>query len=181
MSNSFYTSKELKKLGLKIVGENVFISRKASLYSPEKIALGSNVRIDDFCILSGDISIGSFVHISAYTALYGRFGITIGDYSGLSPRCTVFSASDDFSGEFLIGPMVDQKSTNVTGGPVVLKKYVQVGAGCIILPDLTIHEGVAVGAMSLVNRELDPWGVYKGIPAVWLKKRSNKLLGKIDG
>lgn len=35
------------------------------------MTIGSNVRIDDFCILSGRLEFGSYVHIAAYSALYG--------------------------------------------------------------------------------------------------------------
>ena len=98
--NSFYTLEELQSIGFKQVGENVFISRKASFYDVENIHIGNNVRIDDFCILSGKITLGSFIHISAYCVLYGANGIELEDYSGLSARCTVYSASDDFSGNF---------------------------------------------------------------------------------
>jgi len=53
--NSFYTEDELKEIGLKSYGHNVLISRKANLYSVSEISIGNNVRIDDFCILSGKI------------------------------------------------------------------------------------------------------------------------------
>jgi galactoside O-acetyltransferase len=180
MNNSFLNPNELKRLGLKSYGTNVLISRKASFYSPECISLGDNVRIDDFCILSGNITIGSFVHVSAYCALYGRHGIIMENYSGISPRCTIFSATDDFSGNYLVGPMVDESKTNVSGGRVTIKKYAQVGAGCIIMPELTINEGVAVGAMSLVNKNLEAWNIYAGIPARIIRKREKKLLDRID-
>jgi len=176
MNNSFLSAKELTKLGLKCFGVNVLISRKASFYSADMISIGNDVRIDDFCIFSGDISIGSHVHISAYSALYGRFGIIMEDYTGLSPRCTIFSAMDDFSGEYLIGPMVDECKTHVTGGLVHIKKHTQIGAGSIIFPDVTIEDGVAVGAMSLVNQNLETWSIYAGIPVKKIKKRENKLL-----
>ena len=185
MSNSFYTKEELKQLGLKKYGDNVFISRKASIYSPEKIEIGSNVRIDDFCILSGEIKLRNYIHISAYCALYGAMGIEMMDYSGLSPRCTVFSAMDDFGGDYLIGPMVDKEFTNITGGRVIIEKYVQIGAGSIVFPDLEIGMGSVVGAMSLVNKSLDSWGIYAGVPARRLKDRkmemaelANKLISK---
>ena len=99
---SFYSAQELQKIGFKAIGENVKISRKTSIYSPERISIGNNVRIDDFCILSGTISIGSHIHISAYVALYGAMGIVIEDYSGISPKSVVYSAMDDFSGIYLI-------------------------------------------------------------------------------
>lgn len=174
--NSFYNQEEIIQLGLKSFGKNVLISRKVSIYGAKNICIGNNVRIDDFCILSGNIKLGSHIHISAYTVLYGSMGITLEDYTGLSARCTVYSAVDDFSGNYLIGPMVNENKTNVTGGEVIIHKYSQVGAGCTIMPNITIEEGVVVGAMSFVNKSLQSWNIYAGIPAVRIKERSKKLL-----
>lgn len=176
MISSFYTIEELKQIGLKSFGENVLISRFAQLYGVENIEIGNNVRIDDFCILSGKIKLGNFIHISAFTALYGKYGIELEDFSGLSPRCTVFSATDDFSGDYLIGPMVDQTVTNVKGGKVLIKKFCQIGSSSVILPNVTIHTGAVVGTMSLVNRNLEEWAIYKGIPAKYYKVRGKGLL-----
>lgn len=176
MINSYYTQNEIESLGLKQVGNPVFISRNTSFYSPETIIIGDNVRIDDFCILSGKITLGSFIHISAYCALYGSHGIEMEDYTGLSPRCTVFSATDDFSGDYLIGPMVNKEYTNITSGLVLIKRYSQIGAGCVILPELTIGEGVAVGAMSLINKTLSEWSIYAGIPVKKIRARNKGLL-----
>jgi acetyltransferase-like isoleucine patch superfamily enzyme len=179
-NNSFYSREELGQLGLKAYGENVLISRKASLYSPETISLGSHVRIDDFCILSGHIEIGNFVHISAYAAIYARERVTIMDYSGLSPRATIFSATDDFTGDYLIGPMAPEGSTNLIKGPVTLEKFVQIGASSVVLPNLTIKEGAVVGSMSLVKSDLKPWGIYTGIPGIFKKERKKRLLRYIN-
>jgi acetyltransferase-like isoleucine patch superfamily enzyme len=178
--NSFYTNTELSLLGFRKFGENVLISRKASIYTPEKITIGNNVRIDDFCILSGEIILGDNIHISAYSALYGNYGIIMEDYTGLSPRCTIFSASDDFGGNFLISPMNPEKYTNVISGKVIIKKFSQVGAGSIIMPNLTINEGVAIGAMSLVKKSLAEWGIYAGNPIKFIKQRKKGLLNFYD-
>ncbi len=102
--SSFYTAEELKQIGFKSYGNNVLISRFANFYAQEKMEFGNHVRIDDFCILSGNIKLGNYIHISAYTALYGKFGIEIEDFSGLSARCIVYSATDDFSGDYLDRP-----------------------------------------------------------------------------
>ncbi len=179
MQTSFYTQEELAILGLKSYGNNVLISRKASIYSPEKITIGDNVRIDDFCILSGNIILGSYIHISAYCALYGAEGIEMQDHTGLSARVTIYSAVDDFSGEYLLGPQHDEALTNVTGGKVLIEPFVQVCASCVILPNLTIGEGAVVGAMSFVKQSLAPWTVYAGIPVKSIKKRSKGLKAKI--
>lgn len=179
MVNSFYSDEELLSLGFKSFGRNVLISHNARFYGIEQMEIGDSVRIDDFCILSGKIKLGSFIHVSAYSALYGRFGIVMEDYSGLSPRCTIFSASDDFNGNHLIGPMVDTKLTHVIGGQVKIARYSQVGSGCIVLPGVSIGEGVAVGAMSLVNDDLNPWSIYYGIPARFIKNREKGLLNLV--
>lgn len=176
MKSSFYSPEELSSIGLKSYGKDVKISRYARFYSPETIEMGDNVRIDDFCILSGTIKLGSHIHISAYVALYGSMGIVLEDYTGISPRTSIFSAMDDFSGNFLIGPIHPDEKTNVTGGKVILKKYVQIGAHCVLFPNVTIEEGVAIGACSMVNNNMDEWGVYWGVPAQRQKERRKGLL-----
>ena len=172
---SFYSESELLEMGFKSVGKDVKLSRKASIYSPEKITIGDNVRIDDFCILSGNITLGSNIHISAYVALYGAMGIVMGDYSGISPKSVVYSAMDDFSGDYLIGPIHPEGTTNVTGGPVKICRFVQVGSNSVVFPNLTISEGSVVGACSLVNKNCEEWGIYYGIPAKRQKERSKGL------
>jgi galactoside O-acetyltransferase len=177
MKTSFYTSEELVQLGLKSYGENVRISRYAQIYSPEKISIGDNVRIDDFCILSGNITIGSHIHIAAYCALYGAdYGIIMEDYTGLSARATIYAAMDDFSGDYLIGPIHDDKSINVTGGLVQICKYAQIGVGGLVFPSVCVGEGTVLGAMSMAKQALIPWSIYAGIPAKMIKNRSKGLL-----
>lgn len=177
--SSFYSVDELNTLGLKSFGENVLISRKCSIYSPEKISIGDNVRIDDFCILSGNISLGSNIHISAFCALYGSQGIVLEDYSGMSPRSIIFSAMDDFSGEYLIGPIHPYEFTNVQGGPVVLRKFSQLGAGTIVFPSVEICEGAVTGAFSLVNKSIEEWTINTGIPINKTRKRKKGILMKL--
>ncbi len=173
--NGSYTKSELIKIGVKKIGENVKISRKASLYTPETMVFGDNVRIDDFCILTGNITIGNNVHISAYTALYGKYGITIGNYCGCSPRCTLLSGSDDFSGEYMISPMVPSNYTNVCGKKIVINDFVQIGANSIIMPGVVVNEGAACGCFSFIKNDLSEWSIYAGIPAKKIKDRSKNI------
>ena len=174
--SSFYSEIELKDLGLRSFGKNVLISKKCSIYAPEKISVGDNVRIDDFCILSGNVTLGSNVHISAYSALYGAEGIEFKDNSGCSARTTIYSAMDDFSGDYLIGPIHPEDLTHVTGGKVTIGQFVQLGAHCLVFPNVTIHDGSVVGALSLVTKDIPEWSIYVGIPAKKLRDRSKGLL-----
>jgi galactoside O-acetyltransferase len=181
LNNDFYTEYELSKLNIKSFGKNVNISRKCSIYGDSSIVIGDNVRIDDFCILSGDITIGNYVHISAYCGLYASEGIVMGNFCGLSPRCTVFSKSDDFSGNHMIGPMIPDDLTNPTTGTVVLEDYSQLGANTIVMPKIVCGEGSATGAFTFVNKDLEKWTINCGIPVKKIKSRNKKILTYVGG
>ncbi len=175
--NSFYSVDELNELGLASFGNNVLISSKASIYGAENISIGNNVRIDDFCILSGKIALGNYIHIAAYTALYGgSAGITIDDFSNISSRICIYSVSDDYSGDKLTNPMVPEKYKNMINKPVHIKKHCIFGTGCTVLPGVTIEEGGSFGSMTLIKTNTEPWSIYVGIPAQKIKQRSKSLL-----
>ena len=97
--NSFYSENELEQLGFCSLGKNVKISRMASFYGLDKITVGNDVRIDDFCLLSGLISLGNNIHIATGSYMFGGLeGIFMEDFSGLSSRVTVYATSDNYSG-----------------------------------------------------------------------------------
>jgi len=176
MKTSFYSETELAELGLKSYGKNVLISRKTSIYSADNISIGNNVRIDDFCILSGIITLGSNIHIAAYASIFaGNTGVELHDYVGVSSRSVIYAETDDYCVDFLRNPTVAEQYRHIIAGKVTLKKHSVIGTGCTVLPNVTIGEGVAVGCMSLVNKSLEPWGVYIGIPCKLLKPRCKKM------
>ena len=175
--NSFYNREELEEIGFSSIGSNVLISRKASIFAPELINIGSNVRIDDFCILSGIVTLGNYIHISAYTALYGSdIGIIVEDYSTISTRCTIFAASDDYSGEYLGNSAVPDFCRNVIKKKVVIKKFSTLGCGSVLLPGAKLEEGACVGAMSLVKDVIPEYMIYAGVPVHRIGERSKEML-----
>lgn len=177
MVTSFYSEKELDKIGFRKIGKNVLISRKSSFYGVNNISIGNNVRIDDFCVLSGNITLGNHIHIAVYSAMFGgETGIEMKDFSGLSSRCVIYAESDDYSGKKLTNPTIPKDYRGIISEKVVLNKHVIIGAGTTILPGVEIGEGTAVGSMSLVNKSLKEWGIYAGIPCEWKKARSKELL-----
>jgi dTDP-4-amino-4,6-dideoxy-D-glucose acyltransferase len=179
MSDSFYTQQELAQLGFAAVGTDVRLSRKCSVYGAARIHLGSNVRIDDFCVLSagpGGIRIGSFVHLGAFSLITGAGEVVLEDFSGFSSRVSVYSSNDDYSGAALTNPTVPPQWTNVRSAPVRIGRHAIVGSGAIILPGVIVGEGAAIGALSLVRKDCEPFAVYFGSPARRIARRSRKLL-----
>ncbi|MBC8214211.1 MAG: acyltransferase [Candidatus Marinimicrobia bacterium] len=175
---AFLSKKQLKQMEFKYLGSNVLISDKASVYNCKNISIGDNSRIDDFCIISsgdGEIEIGKYVHIACFSSLIGKETIVMEDFSGLSSRVSIYSSSDDYSGNYLTNPTVPEKYCNVVHKPVSLKKHVIIGTGSVILPGVTIGEGTAIGALSLVNKNCKPNMIYSGIPAKLVTKRNIEI------
>jgi galactoside O-acetyltransferase len=171
----------LEALGFAALGEDVRISERASIYGAARIRLGSHVRIDDFCVLSagaGGIEIGNYVHIAVYSLLIGAARISMADFSGLSARVSIYSSSDDYSGAFMTNPMVPAEFTGVNHASVTLGRHVIVGSGSVVLPGVTFHEGSAVGALSLVYKDCEAFGIYAGNPARRIKERKRDVLDK---
>lgn len=173
------TRDTIEHMGFAAVGRNVMLSDKASFYNCAKISIGDNVRIDDFVVLAagvGGIQIGQNVHIAVGSSLIGAGQITMRDFSGLSSRVSVYSSSDDYSGATLTNPTLPSEFTGVTNADVTLERHVIVGSGTVILPGVTLEEGVAVGALSLVRKNCLAFGIYAGNPARRIAERKRDLL-----
>lgn len=174
---AYYTQKQLQSLGFKYLGKNVKISDKASVYNYDQIEVGDYSRIDDFCVISGKVKIGCNVHITPQCLVAGgEKGIIFEDFTTIAYGVQVFTQSDDYSGKTMTNSTIPAKYKNEFKKEVILGKYSIVGAGSIIMPGVILAEGTSVGAMSLVLKSTQPWGVYIGSPVKRLKDRHKDLL-----
>ncbi|BDR96154.1 acyltransferase [Proteus mirabilis] len=174
---SYYTTEQLAEIGFKKIGTNCKISTKASIYRPEEIEIGNDCRIDDFVILSGKIHLKNNIHIAAFCNLSaGECSILFEDFSGLAYGCHVFTGSDDYSGRTMTNPTIPLKYKNLKEKNIIIGKHAIIGTNSIIMPGVTIAEGTAVGALSMVTKSTKPWGIYFGNPAKRIKERKKDLL-----
>lgn len=175
---SCYTIEELKKKGVTVYGTNIKISSFVNIYNPQNLILHDNIRIDDFTILScnGIIEIFNYVHISAQCFVSSKTKIIFGNYSGISVGVKVFGGSDDYSGMFMTNPTIPSKYLNVKQGDIILENHVIVGSNSVILPDVILREGTAIGCNSMVNKNTDAWKIYGGTPIKFLKDRHKNIL-----
>lgn len=175
----FFDESDLRLMGIKRVGNNVKVSKVATVIGLGNIEIGDNVRIDDFTIIvanGGWVNIGSFVHIAAHCVISGANGIHLADFSGLSHGVKVYSATDDYSGISMTNPLVPEKYKKTIKGAVDIGKHAIVGAGSVVLPNTEITEGCSIGALSLVKGRLQPWSIYFGCPVKRLKSRPKEIL-----
>ena len=168
-------------------GRNVVFGQHVVLRHPHKIHIGSNVVIDDNCLVDakGDsnrgIRIGDGVFVGRNTILSCKNGdIELADGANIGFNCEVFSASRVTIGKsvlmaaygYVIGgdhdfsdpskPVLEQTRTS-TG--VAIGDGVWMGAGAKILDGVTIGEGAVIGAGAVVRESVPASAIAVGIPA----------------
>lgn len=175
-----YTDEELETLGIKF-GSNVQI-HSSVLFFGNNVTIGSDVRIDCYSIITSEnpVVLGNNIHLGAGFHLFGAAGVRIDDYCGLSSRCSIFTTSEDYSEGYMANPTIPEKFKKVKQAPVVLEKHVLVGCGSVIMPGVTIKQGVSVGAQSYVNKNIPEFLIVKGSPIRRIGKRNSQRLLELE-
>lgn len=176
---AWLTDEQMMAMGFASIGNNVLLSDKASYYNCKNIRIGNHVRIDDFCVLSaglGGITIGNHIHIAVFSSLIGAGEISLADFCNISSRVSIYSSNDDYSGAAMTNPTLPEALTNVHHAEVSIGRHVIIGSGAIILPDVVLEDGVAIGALSLVKKDCSSFGIYAGVPAKKIGERKRDLL-----
>lgn len=174
---AFMQREQLEKMGFKSLGREVLVSDKASIYNADRVEIGDHSRIDDFCVISGRVTIGRNVHVAVFCNVAGgEMGVTLEDFSGLAYGCHVLSQSDDYSGATLTNPTVPDEYKHETKAPVIIGRHSIVGTGSVILPGVVLAEGTSVGALSMVTKSTEAWSMYFGAPAKRIRARKQDLL-----
>lgn len=176
MSNQAYD------LGFARVGQDVTVWPLARIVSAGTISLGDSVIIDDFVLLMGGTRtvIGSFVHIASFVSIVGGGEFIMEDFAGLSGGTRVYTGSDDFLGGSLTGPTIPSPYRIPVRSFVHVGRHAIVGANSVILPGVTVGEGAAIGAGSVVTKDCKPWTVHAGAPCRALKPRPRARMLELE-
>ncbi len=130
-----------------------------------------NVRPNVYFGRGSHISIGNRSMIGADSIVGSAADVTIGDDVMMGPQVLIYTSNH---GVELGTPMRLQPSEN---HPVKIGNDVWIGARCIILPGVTIHDGAVVAAGAVVTKDVPPNSIVGGVPARVLKLRPEKPLG----
>ena len=140
------------------------------------------MRIDGFCVITARarVIIGNNVHLAAGVMIFGKEGVEVGNFVGLSSRVTIYTASDDYVEGHLTNPTIPERFKKVKRGPVALGEHAIVGCGSIILPGVTLARGVSVGALSLIKKNVAEFSIVGGNPLRVLGQRSGERLARLE-
>ena len=142
----------LRKARLRM-GKGVFIMKRNYFMDCHHLSIGKNSHINRGCLIDarGKIEIGDNVSISHNVSL-----MTGGHIVNTS----------NFKAEYL---------------PIVIKDYVWIGVGCIILKNITIGKGAVICAGAVVTKDVDDYAIMAGVPAKKVGERLCKLDYCCDG
>ena len=164
------------------IGQDVVIWPLAKIVSPEVISIGDSVFIDDFSLIMGGkgIELGSFLHIGSFVSILGGGELLMESFSALSSGVRLYTGADDFLGKSLCGAGIPYPYRRPIRSFVHIGKHVTIGANAVILVGVTIGDGVAVGANSLIKEDCEPWMIYGGTPARVLKPRPRERILELE-
>lgn len=157
---------------INIDGKNILIDPDTVFKNCLSI-LGSNIAIDKGVYCTVNVEIGSYTHIGPYVTIIGgkKSYLTCKGFNNIMAGARIICASDRFDDSGLFGAMIpDELKGKQIIKPVVIEKFANVGTNAIILPGSTLRKGVLLSAGSLLIGDTEDWGVYKGNPAVLVKK-----------
>jgi len=129
-------------------------------------------RIDAQVLLTGDVTIGEYVHIAAGVYLFGSAApIVFHNGSVISVKSTILTGSDNYMADYAkpLGPTFPANYREVKTGPVILKSFAGIAAHCLVLPDVEIGFGSFLLANSVLTRSIPPGEIWKGSPAKFFR------------
>jgi galactoside O-acetyltransferase len=166
-----------------MIGNNVNISKKTSLYAISG-SIGDNVRIDDFCILKGNIILEAYNHIAGFCLLSGVCGsVTLRAGATLSSSVHIYTGSDDYYADALSSSTVPKEYTRTVVGPVYIGLGSIVGCQTVLLPNTIIEDGASVGAHCLLYGKIPSGSVMvrgSGKPKCVGKRNTEKILELVN-
>jgi len=179
--------KALYPLLLGSCGRNVVFGQNVVLRHPHKIRIGSNVVVDDNCLLDAKgesnrgIAVGDGVFVGRNSILSCKNGdIELADGANIGFNCEIFSASRVTVGArvlmaaytYVVGgdhdfsdPTRSVLEQGRTSAGVSIGDGAWIGAGAKLLDGVTIGERAVIGAGAVVRDDVPPFATAVGVPA----------------
>ena len=132
---------------LKVFGAK--IGKGAIVHASVKIWAPWNLKINRYSCIGGHVD------------CYNQGMITIGENTTISQKTYLCASSHDIS----------SSQNELILRPIIIHDQVWIAADAFIGPGVTIGQGAVVGARSAVFKNIEPWTIVGGNPAVFIKNR----------
>lgn len=130
-------------------------------------SFGNNVNIEKNAMFSPELRIGDNSGIGINCEIYGS--VTIGNDVMMGPEVIIYTSGHRHDRTDI--PMRDQGSSKVE--PVTIGNDVWIGRRAMIMPGVTVGDGVIIGAGAVVTKDIPDYCIVGGVPAKVLKMRKS--------
>ena len=132
-------------------GKDIIIGAKVYINFPERVILKDRARISSGALINS------------------RGGLFVGENTGIADNCVILTDQHRYRGARTIpfDDVVDLK-------PVIIREYVWIGIGVMIMPGIEIGEGAIIGMGSVVTKNVPPLAIVLGNPAEIIGHRSKE-------
>ena len=169
-----------------LLGDDIIIRNDSIIYSgcqiDDRTMIGHYVVMRDGTKIGKDCIIGHHVVFEGAT--------TVGDHTAIHSQCHITSYTKIGSYVFM-GPMTVTTNDPVMGyerknievepkGPIIMDGA-RIGAGCVIMPGITIGREAMIGAGSLVTKDIPDYAIAYGSPAKVMGRVPDNALLKNNG
>lgn len=107
------------------------------------------------------LTIGDFVWLGEECCLLNLAPIEIGSHVCISQRAYLCTGSHDYK----------SRTFDLIVKPITLENGCWIGASGWVGPGVKVGSHAVLAAGSVVTKEMQPWGIYQGNPAVLVKQR----------
>jgi acetyltransferase-like isoleucine patch superfamily enzyme len=136
------------------VGNSLRAGRGAIISAPHYLKIGESVSIGPRSIVQVNGTIGDFTMIGMHVQIIGRDDHAI----------------DQIGRPYIYSSWVGDREARIRDA-VTIGRVDWIGGGSIILSGTRIGEGALIGAGSVVTRDVDPYTVVAGNPAIYIRRR----------
>jgi len=162
-----------------VVGTDIVLDNWIRFKRPELIVLGNHVAIDWGFYCTTAMETGDYVHISPHVScIGGKEGkFILKGFNNVMAGARIVCGSDRFDDSGLFGALIPEelKGKQIVG-EVIMEPFSNIGTNAIVLPNSVLRKGVLLTAGSLLMGDTEEWGIYKGNPAVLVKKIDGKKI-----
>ena len=134
------------------------IGRQTSILTDFKVATVKNLVIGDNTVINNSCRFDN------------RFPIKIGKNVSITYGTTIFTKGHD----------IDDPDFKTQGGGVTIEDYAWLCAHAMILPGVRLGKGCVVLSGAVVTKDVPPYHVVGGNPAVFVRERSKDLRYQLD-
>lgn len=155
------------------IGSDVFIDKNVNIVRPKMVSIGNHVAIDYGFHCTTSLFLGNYIHIGPHVSCVGgpNGKLVVKGFNNIMAGARIVCGSDRFDDSGLFGAMIPKelKGRQVIE-PIIMEEFSNVGTNAVIMPGSRLRKGVLVTAGSLLMGDTEEWGIYKGNPAVLIKK-----------